>query len=174
MSTSLGIITLLLGILNYFFILLFLFSFLKINYHNPIVSFCIKIYKPISRILFLFPNQTINIFLLAIILKLAGMYIYVGDQHEIINLIGMAIILTLLTGIRIIFYAVIGGVILSWVSPQNSNPALQLVEEMSNKTLSPIRKYIPSAGGLDFSPIFILILVNLLESFLSDIYWAIQ
>jgi uncharacterized protein YggT (Ycf19 family) len=45
---------------------------------------------------------------------------------------------------------------------------------MSNKTLSPIRKYIPSAGGLDFSPIFILILVNLLESFLSDIYWAIQ
>jgi YggT family protein len=111
---------------------------------------------------------------LAIILKLAGLYIYVGNQHEIPNLIGMAIILTLLTGIRIIFYAVIGGVILSWVSPQNSNPALQLVEEMSNKTLSPIRKYIPSAGGLDFSPIFILILVNLLESFLSDIYWAIQ
>ena len=93
------------------------------------------------------------------------MYIYVGDQHEILNLIGMAIVLTLLTGIRIIFYAVIGGVILSWVSPQNSNPALQLVEEISDKTLSPIRKYIPSAGGLDFSPIFILILVNLLESF---------
>ena len=143
MSTSLGIFAVLLGILNYFFILLFLFSFLKIDYYNPIVSFCIKIYKPISRILFLFPNQTINILLLAIILKLAGLYIYVGNQHEIPNLIGMAIILTLLTGIRIIFYAVIGGVILSWVSPQNSNPALQLVEEMSNKTLSPIRKYIP-------------------------------
>ena len=174
MSTSLGIITLLLGILNYFFIFLFLFSFLKIDYYNPIVSFCIKIYKPISRILFLLPNQTINIFLLAIILKLAGMYIYVGDQHEILNLIGMAIVLTLLTAIRIIFYAVFGGVILSWVSPQNSNPALQLVEEVSNKTLSPIQKYIPSAGGLDFSPIFIFMLVKLLESFLSDIYWAIQ
>ncbi len=174
MSTSFEILGLIIGLLNYAFVLLFLFNLLKVDYYNPIVSFFVKAYKPFSKILPLFPNQLINILLLAIILKLLGLYIFVGNQHEIVNLIGMAIILTLLTGIRIIFYAVIGGVILSWVSPQNSNPALQLVEEMSNKTLSPIRRYIPSAGGLDFSPIFILILVNLLESFLSDIYWAIQ
>ena len=174
MSTSFEILGLIIGLLNYAFVLLFLFNLLKVDYYNPIVSIFVKAYKPVSKILPLFPNQLINILLLAIILKLLGLYIFVGNQHEIANLIGMAIILTLLTGIRIIFYAVIGGVILSWVSPQNSNPALQLVEEMSNKTLSPIRKYIPSAGGLDFSPIFILILVNLLESFLSDIYWAIQ
>ena len=174
MSTSFEILGLIIGLLNYAFVLLFLFNLLKVDYYNPIVSVFVKAYKPFSKILPLFPNQLINILLLAIILKLLGLYIFVGNQHEIVNLIGMAIILTLLTGIRIIFYAVIGGVILSWVSPQNSNPALQLVEEMSNKTLSPIRRYIPSAGGLDFSPIFILILVNLLESFLSDIYWAIQ
>ena len=174
MSTSFEILGLIIGLLNYAFVLLFLFNLLKVDYYNPIVSVFVKSYKPFSMILPLFPNQLINILLLAIILKLLGLYVFVGDQHEIVNLIGMAIILTLLTGIRIIFYVVIGGVILSWVSPQNSNPALQLVEEMSNKTLSPIRRYIPSAGGLDFSPIFILILVNLLESFLSDIYWAIQ
>ncbi|MDA9755110.1 YggT family protein [Gammaproteobacteria bacterium] len=174
MSTSFEILGLIIGLLNYAFVLLFLFNLLKVDYYNPIVSIFVKAYKPVSKILPLFPNQLINILLLAIILKLLGLYIFVGNQHEIANLIGMAIILTLLTGIRIIFYAVIGGVILSWVSPQNSNPALQLVEEISNKTLSPIRRYIPSAGGLDFSPIFILILVNLLEGFLSDIYWAIQ
>ena len=71
--------------------------------------------------------------------------------------------------LRIIFFAVIGGVILSWVSPENSNAFLQLIEEISYKALSPIRKYIPSAGGLDFSPLFILIMINLLESFLTDI-----
>ena len=174
MSTSFEILGLIIGLLNYAFVLLFLFNLLKVDYYNPIVSIFVKAYKPVSKILPLFPNQLINILLLAIILKLLGLYIFVGTQHEIANLIGMAIILTLLTGIRIIFYAVIGGVILSWVSPQNSNPALQLVEEISNKTLSPIRRYIPSAGGLDFSPILILILVNLLEGFLSDIYWAIQ
>ena len=174
MSTSFEIIGLALSLLNYAFVLLFLFNLLKVDYYNPIVSLLVKAYRPISKILSLFPNQLINILLLAIILKLFSLYIFVGNKHEIPNLIGMAIILTLLSGIRIIFYAVIGGVILSWVSPQNSNPAVQLIEEMSNKTLSPIRKYVPSAGGLDFSPIFILILVNLLESFLSDIYWSIQ
>ena len=78
-----------------------------------------------------------------------------------------------MTILRIIFFAVIGGVILSWVSPENSNPFLQLIEEISYKTLAPIRKYIPSAGGLDFSPLFILIMINLLESFLTDILRAI-
>ena len=75
--------------------------------------------------------------------------------------------------LRIIFFAVIGGVILSWVSPENSNAFLQLIEEISHKALAPIRKYIPSAGGLDFSPLFILIMINLLESFLTDILKAI-
>ena len=75
--------------------------------------------------------------------------------------------------LRIIFFAVIGGVILSWVSPVKSNAFLELVEEISYKSLSPIRKYIPSAGGLDFSPLFVLILINLLESFLSDILKSI-
>ena len=75
--------------------------------------------------------------------------------------------------LRIIFFAVIGGVILSWVSPEKSNAFLELVEEISHKCLAPIRKYIPSAGGLDFSPLFVLILLNLLESFLSDILKSI-
>ena len=79
--------------------------------------------------------------------------------------------------LRIIFFGVIGGVILSWVSPAKSNAFIQLIEEISHKTLGPVRKYIPSAGGLDFSPIFVLILINLLESFLSDILqslWSIE
>ena len=70
--------------------------------------------------------------------------------------------------VRIIFFAVIGGVILSWVSPEKSNAFLELVVEISYKSLEPIRKYIPSAGGLDFSPLFVLILINLIENFLSD------
>ena len=75
--------------------------------------------------------------------------------------------------LRIIFFAVIGGVILSWVSPSKSNAFLELVEEISYKALMPIRNYIPSAGGLDFSPLFVLILINLIESFLSDVLRSI-
>ena len=58
-------------------------------------------------------------------------------------------------------------------TPENSNAFLQLIEEISYKALAPIRKYIPSAGGLDVSPLVILIMINLLESFLTDILRAI-
>jgi YggT family protein len=60
-------------------------------------------------------------------------------------------------------------VILSWVAPNSPNPILQLIEEISSKLLEPIRKFIPSAGGLDFSPIFALILIRQLEILLASI-----
>ena len=163
------IIGLLFSLVNYFFVFLLLFNLLKVDYFNPIVSILLKIYTPISIVLGLFTNQIINIIIFAVIFKLISLYIYFGTQFEIISLIGVAIIQSIMIFLRIIFFAVIGGVILSWVSPKNSNPFLQLIEEVSDKSLAPIRKYIPSAGGLDFSPLFILILINLFESFLTDI-----
>lgn len=163
------IVGLLFSLANYFFVFLFLFNLLKVDYFNPIVSVFLKIYNPISKVLGLFSSQIINIFIFAVIFKFISLYIYFGTQFEIISLIGVAVIQSIMIFLRIIFFAIIGGVILSWISPKNSNPFLKLIEEVSHKSLAPIRKYIPSAGGLDFSPIFILILINLLESFLTDI-----
>ena len=173
MNSSFGILGLIFNILNYAFVFLFIFNLLKVNYFNPIVSVFVKVYKPISKVLSILPIQAINIFVIAVVLKLFSLIIYFGNQYETINLFGVAIIQTLMVTLRIIFFAVIGGVILSWVRPEKSNAFLELVEEISYKSLAPIRKYIPGAGGLDFSPLFILILINLLESFLSDILRSI-
>ena len=156
MSSSSGIIAILLNSLNYIFVLLLIFNLLKVNYLNPIVAISIKIYKPISKILFLLPNQIINIFIIAVIFKfLSLMVVPFWSQYEMIVLIGVAAIQTLLVMLRILFFAVIGGVILSWISTEKSYA------------------YIPSAGGLDFSPLFIFILINLLENLLTDILRSI-
>ena len=162
-----------LNLLGYIFVILLIFNLLKVNYYNPIVALLLKIYKPISKILFLFPNQIINIIMISLVIKFLSLYVFAEGQVDILVLIAVAVIQILIAILRIIFYAVIGGVIISWVSPNSSNPFLQLIEEISHKALSPIRKYIPSAGGLDFSPLFILIMINLLESFLTDILRAI-
>ena len=162
-----------LNLLGYIFVVLLIFNLLKVNYYNPIVALLLKIYKPISKILFLFPNQIINIIMISLVIKFLSLYIFAEGQVEILVLIAVAVIQILIAILRIIFYAVIGGVIISWVSPNSSNPFLQLIEEISHKALSPIRKYIPSAGGLDFSPLFILILVNILVAFLINLFVSI-
>ena len=74
---------------------------------------------------------------------------------------------------QILLFAVIGGVILSWVAPGNPHPLLQLIEEISDKILSPIRNYIPSMGGLDFSPLLVLILLNQVDVLLAQIVRAL-
>ena len=172
MNSSLEIAALLLNVANYFFVFLLIFHLLKVNYFNPIVATFVKIYKPIS-ILGIFPNQVVNIFIIAVILKLSSLFILFSNQYETVALIGVAAIQTLMIMLRIIFFGVIGGVILSWVSPERSNAFIELIEEISHKALSPVRKYIPSAGGLDFSPLFVLILINLLEGFLADLLRSI-
>jgi YggT family protein len=60
-------------------------------------------------------------------------------------------------------------VILSWVAPENPHPLLRLVEEISTNLLAPIRKFVPSMGGLDISPIFALIFIRQIEIVLSSV-----
>lgn len=160
-----------LNLLSYIFVILLIFNLLKVNYYNPVVAVILKIYKPISKILFLFPNQIINIIMISLVVKFLSLYISAEGSEEVLVLIVKAVIQILLLILRVIFYAVIVGVIISWVSPNSSNPFLQLIEEISHKALSPIRKYIPSAGGLDFSPLFILILLNVLVAFLINLFY---
>ena len=159
-----------LNLLSYIFVVLLIFNLLKVNYFNPIVAVFLKIYKPISKIFFLSPNQIINIIIISLLIKFISLFILFGGQEKNLLLFGLAVIQILIAILRIIFYAVIGGVIISWVSPNSSNPFVQLIEEISHRALSPIRKYIPSAGGLDFSPLFILILINVLVAFLMNFF----
>jgi YggT family protein len=92
-----------------------------------------------------------------------------GSTYELYDLFVYAALNILSSISQILLFAVIGGVILSWVSPGNPHPLLQLIEEISNKIMSPIRNYIPAMGGLDFSPLFVLILLNQVDILLAQI-----
>ncbi len=157
-----------LGILSYAFILLFIFNLLKIDYYNPIVKGFVNVYKPIAKIS-IFSNQLYTIFIIAVLLRFSNFYILYSSQYDAITLSLISLVEVLNTTLTIFFFSVIGAVILSWVAPNTSHPMLQIIEEISLKLLKPIRKFIPSAGGLDFSPIFALILIRQLEIFLASI-----
>ena len=161
-----------LGVLSYAFILLFIFNLLKIDYYNPIVKGFVNIYKPISKVS-IFSNQLYTIFIIAVLLRFSNFYIQYSSQYDVYTLGLISLIEVLNTSLTIFFFSVIGAVILSWVAPNNSHPMLQIIEEISSKLLAPIRKFIPSAGGLDFSPIFALILIRQLEILLASIIRSI-
>ena len=52
---------------------------------------------------------------------------------------------------------VIGAVILSWTKLPPSHPAAQFVGSLTEPALRPIRRALPPMGGVDFSPMVLLI-----------------
>ena len=58
---------------------------------------------------------------------------------------------------------VLAAVIMSWVRADRRHPLVQFVFNATEPALAPIRRVLPPAGGIDFSPMILLILLRLLR-----------
>jgi YggT family protein len=164
-----SIAALLLGSLSYACVILLVLRFLRVNYYNPVVKSFVKLLSPLTNIFTMIAGNIVGILLAAVTFKFISFYIITGSAYEIFDLIVYATFNVLSSISQILLFSVIGGVILSWVSPGNPHPLLQLIDEISDKILSPIRNYIPSMGGLDFSPLLVLIILNQVDILLASI-----
>lgn len=63
----------------------------------------------------------------------------------------------------IYFFALIISVIASFVAPFSGNPVLLVVYQILEPLYSRVRRVIPTFGGLDLSPLFIFLFINVLE-----------
>ncbi len=58
-------------------------------------------------------------------------------------------------------------VILSWIRLPHNNPIAQFVNSLTEPLLGPIRRALPAMGGLDFSPMVLLIGLQILKVFVA-------
>jgi YggT family protein len=66
----------------------------------------------------------------------------------------------------IFMWIVIARAILSWVNPDPYNPIVRFIHNITEPVLFQIRKRIPlNFGGIDFSPILVLLAVIFLQRF---------
>jgi len=64
-------------------------------------------------------------------------------------------------------WVIIGRAILSWVNPDPYNPIVQFLYSITEPLLSRIRRSLPFAmGGIDFSPMILIMAIIFLQSFL--------
>ncbi len=65
--------------------------------------------------------------------------------------------------IQILSYAIIGRVIMSWIDQPGSMRVTQILNEVTEPILAPLRSIIPSVGMFDLTPIIAMLLLQLLE-----------
>ena len=75
--------------------------------------------------------------------------------------------------INIIFYSVIAMIVVSFLAPQSSNPAVEFIWELTEPVMAPLRRILPPMGGLDFSPIILFIVLNVIRVSLGHMAAAV-
>ena len=59
---------------------------------------------------------------------------------------------------------VVAGVVVSWSNVPREHPAVRLLHRLTEPVLAPIRRLLPPMGGMDFSPLVLLIGLRVLAS----------
>lgn len=172
----------LVGLYIYALLLKFAMRAADADFYNPITQAVIKITNPWTNLFKFIPSVKrldLGAFISAIILQsLLFMLIFIvkGYDFSFLLIFINASFKILLTLINLYFWALIASVILSWVfmlSGSNASgiaPLYVVLNQIMAPILRPIQRILPDLGGLDISPIFALIAINLIENFIEYIY----
>ena len=152
-------------------LLRFVLQLVRADFYNPICQFLVKVTNPLviplRRVLPGFGGLDMASLVLALLLQLAGIVALL-----LINGLGLPNILLLLLWsvigligllVNIYFFALLAMIILSWVAPGSNHPAIYLLFQITEPVMAPFRKALPSMGGMDFSPILVFILINVIQ-----------
>ena len=69
-------------------------------------------------------------------------------------------------GLSLYMWIVIARAVISWVNPDPYNPIVRFLISATEPVLYPIRRRLPSLGGMDFSPILVILAIVFIQSFL--------
>ncbi|MFT6295273.1 MAG: YggT family protein [Glaciecola sp.] len=179
LGSSLGTIVNALGGIYLLAVLLrFLLQVAKADFYNPMSQAVVRITDPAVKIFrAVIPSykgidfSTLALALVVEAIAICGLIlVYGGTIPSITYIITWSFVGVLLFIINIYYYAIIGSIIMSFVmmfsGSTNPHPLLQLIWQLTEPVMGPIRKIVPPMGGMDFSPIFIFIGIQLVQNFL--------
>lgn len=153
----------------YVVLLRFWMQWVRADFRNEIGQFIISVTNPLvlplRRLLpsiGVIDTATVVLALIVSLLKYCVLLLIVGaiGQYSIPKLLSLGIAGTVEATIYLFIGAIFIGIIASWISPNSYNPVLNVARSISEPLLAPVRNLIPAFGGLDFSPIVVLLFLQ--------------
>ncbi|GAA6144703.1 YggT family protein [Thalassolituus maritimus] len=150
----------------------FLLQLVRADFYNPISQMIVKFTNPmlipLRRVIPGLGGLDVASLVLAIgvqylILALILMLATGGANLPFIEMVGWAFVGILKLLFSIYFWGMLIVVIASWVAPGSYNPALILINQLLEPLIRPIRKILPDMGGLDLSPLVVMLGIQLAE-----------
>jgi len=166
-------------------LLRFVLQVVRANYYNPVAQFVVRasapVLSPLRRVL---PpvgryDWAALLVLFALMLLKLGLYrlldipqtvvggYRIGIEHVWFpSLAWIAVVDVIALVINLFFFAVLIRALLSWIAPQGPNPVVEVLERITAPVVDPVRRLIPLVGGIDLSPLAVLIGLQVLRMLL--------
>jgi len=151
------------------FMLRFLFQWARADFYNPVSQFLVKVTNPllvpVRRLipgLFGLDMAALLIMFLLGFLKLVLMMLVTGGSILPATFAIYTVAELLQLAIYIFIFTLIVQAIISWINPHSYNPVTALLYSLNQPLLRPAQRILPDLGGLDLSPLLVLIVLQLL------------
>ena len=161
-------------------ILRFLLQLARADFYNPISQFAVKATNPVLIPLRRVVPGVFGIDIASLILGLILQFVVIEvtaliQGFAFIN--PLSVLVWALIGmfsmiVTIFFWGLLVVVIASWIAPHSSNPALLLVRQLMEPMMAPFRKMLPDMGGIDISPIFAFLVLNVVQVLIKHLATA--
>jgi YggT family protein len=69
---------------------------------------------------------------------------------------------------QLYMFVLLARVLISWIQVDPNHPAIQILYQLTEPILKPIRQILPATAGLDFSPIIAMLLVEVVTQVLAS------
>lgn len=152
-------------------LLRFILQLVRADFYNPVSQFIVRathpLVKPLRKIIPSVAGLDLASLVLAIVVQLVLMALTLmlmgyglGDPLQLLawSIVGVTALF-----LKVFFFALIISVILSWVAQGSHNPTAMLINQICEPLLAPIRRMLPSMGGMDLSPIVAFLILNLID-----------
>ncbi len=166
------------GLYLLFVVARFLLQVAKADFYNPISQAVFKATDPMVRLFRSFiPGYRgidFSSLFLAFVVQFVAIsvtfFLYFSAIPSLSFIVTWSFIGVLNFIILFYYYALIASIVMSFVmmfsGNMNPHPILLLVWQITEPIMSPVRRIIPPMGGLDFSPIFIFLIIGLIRNFI--------
>lgn len=66
----------------------------------------------------------------------------------------------------VLYFAILVRILLTWIPMSQDNAIVRLLNQITEPILAPARRIIPPMGGMDFSPMIVLLLLYMVQRLL--------
>ena len=154
-------------------VLRFLLQLMRADFYNPVSQVIVKLtaplLNPLRRVIPGVSGMDIASLVLAwLVLMIEQASILgvadTGFQPMAAALLAVPELVSLI--INIFLFAILISVIINWINPGSYNPVIGLIHSLTEPLVAPVRRRMPDLGGIDLSPMVVMVGLVLLEMLL--------